>query len=196
MTGEELHAMGADGLRRAKLWLEATTRAEVHWLNPDPAAVPKLNFDWETGGSFSFDVGGVLRGGEVDAKEFLAECKLYKAAQDQPQLYKEYLAKCFRVWKVAPSRADNFMWITWAPFSAKTWDKLCTAERVREAVMANENRVGAENVTTLEEDCAAVAERLWVIVLSERQERSLTMSREHLAVIKFHVTKGGGLDGL
>ena len=49
MSGEATHAKGADGARRAKAWLEATTRVNVHWVNPDPVAVEKLTFSWADG---------------------------------------------------------------------------------------------------------------------------------------------------
>jgi hypothetical protein len=76
MLGERLHAKGQDGARRAKKWLEFTTRADARWVNPDEVALPKLTFPWATGNTFSFDRGGILRGGRVNHQEFLAECKL------------------------------------------------------------------------------------------------------------------------
>jgi hypothetical protein len=65
----------------------------VWWVNPDPVAVPKLTFQWTDGGTFSFDLGGVLEGGELAGHEFLAEAKMYANAGDQNALYDEYLAK-------------------------------------------------------------------------------------------------------
>src|SRR5437899_735256 len=92
--GEATHAVGRDGAIRAKQWLDATTRVDVTWINPD--AVEKLTFTWADGSTFSFDLGGTLRGGDWHGEEFFAEVKKYSAAQDQGQLYSEYLAKCYR----------------------------------------------------------------------------------------------------
>lgn len=75
MAGEELHAKGADGVRRAKYWLEGTTRAKVPWTTPESAN--KLTFSWATGAEFSFDLRGYLRGEDLEGREFFAECKNY-----------------------------------------------------------------------------------------------------------------------
>jgi hypothetical protein len=59
--GEQPHAQGADGARRAKLWLDSATRASVWWVDPDLVAVPKLTFKWADDATFSFDLCGVGR---------------------------------------------------------------------------------------------------------------------------------------
>jgi hypothetical protein len=46
IEGESAQAKGADGARRAKRWLESTTRVNAQWVNPNAAAVPKLQFKW------------------------------------------------------------------------------------------------------------------------------------------------------
>ncbi len=195
MSGEQLHALGADGARRAKLWLEATTRANVHWRNPEPLAVPKLTFNWVGDGSFSYDLGGTLSGGAVDGQEFLAECKMYANASDQGSLYDEYLAKCYCAYLARPDRCDNFIWITWSAFATTTWAELCTAGRVRSSVLRHAARcfalTGEETPEALIDDeaCREVAERLWIIVLSERQERHLVLAPEHQALIRGHVAE-------
>src|SRR6476620_2063232 len=94
MTGEEIHELGRTGARKAKKWLEATTRANVHWVNPSWAA--KLEFDWADGNKFSFDLGGVLLGDSLEGKTFLAESKYYTKPGDQPSEYRAYLARCYR----------------------------------------------------------------------------------------------------
>ena len=96
---------GRDGAVRAKRWLERTTRVDVSWVNPD--SVAKLTFDWANGGSFSFDLGGKLRGGAFHGQEFFAEVKEYNSVGDQPRLYDEYLAKCYRAYVVLPARCDH-----------------------------------------------------------------------------------------
>jgi hypothetical protein len=139
-SGEEQHAAGQDGARRAKRWLEATTRADVHWVNPDPIALKKLTFKWIDGSPFSYDLAGLFLRGQIEGQEFFAESKKNKNAQDQNKLYNEYLAKCYVALGDQPARCDNFMWITWSAFATTTWDKLCTSERVRSAVLMNATR--------------------------------------------------------
>ena len=194
MSGEAIQAKGADGARRAKLWLEATTRANVPWVNPDPVAVPKLSFDWVSSGTFSFDLGGTLIGGEVANQEFLGECKKYENAYDQNKLYIEYLAKCYVARFRRPDRCDNFMWITWSPFATTTWSDLISPEHVRKAVMKESTRaLGVNEEDALgkldEELCKEVASRLWIIVLSEKQEKHLVLSPEHQGLIRAKIAE-------
>lgn len=194
MTGEQLHAVGADGARRAKLWLEATTRANVEWVNPDALAIRKLQFPWHDGSPFSFDIGGRLVGDPLGGEEFFAEVKKYADAGDQNGLYNEYLAKCYCAFRHRPDRCDNFMWITWSAFATRTWSELCTSQRVREAVISRSLKtLGVDNAaapTTIDESmCDEVATRLWIIVLSEKQEKHLVLTPEHQKLIRGHVAE-------
>lgn len=195
MAGEELHERGAEGTRRAKRWLDRTTRAEARWVTPDATAVPKLTFPWASGGDFSFDLGGLLRGGGLEGQLFLTECKFYKQPSGQGTMYEEFLAKCYRAFVVRPPMCDNFMWITWAPFKSTTWAQLTSRETIREAVVKYRTKAlnvadeaqarGAIDEAALD----AVSQGLWVIVLSERQEQELVMSSDHLALINAHETQ-------
>lgn len=54
--------------------MELTTRAHAHWVNPEGKT--HLAFNWADGGEFSFDVGGVLRGEDIEGKRFFAEVEL------------------------------------------------------------------------------------------------------------------------
>jgi len=198
MAGEELHAQGMEGTRRAKIWLERTTRADVPWVVPDRIAVPKLTFPWNPtrADTFSFDLGGMLRGGDVNGQQFYAECKYYAAAGNQGAMYKEYVAKCYSALRAQPHACDNFMWITWAPFATTIWPKLLTADYVEGAVLTHHERVlatasAAAATTSLNKDLASqVADRLWIIVLSDRQEQHLVMSDKHLGLIRSYETSG------
>ena len=199
VTGEGIQAKGADGARRAKLWLEATTRANVPWVNPDSVAVPKLTFRWpDDSGSFSFDLGGTLIGGELAGQEFLAECKNYENASDQGSHYSAYLAKCYVARSTRPDRGENFMWITWSPFATRTWSELVSTDRVKAAVLKECRRVlrvdDKNALAALDEQlCKDVASRLWIIVLSEKQEKHLVLSLRHLGLIRAHITEGAGM---
>lgn len=198
MAGEELHEQGAQGARRAKEWLDATTRANAMWVVPNTLAVAKLTFAWgdQTGDKFSFDLGGQLLGGDIHGQEFLAESKFYSSHGDQGVQYSTWLGKCYCAYKQRPERCDNFMWITWAPFLVTKWPDLRTTSYVRDQVLVHSDRVlGTGDPTEAEalvenEVCTAVADRLWIIVLSERQER-LVISKEHRGVIQAHDTRKG-----
>lgn len=194
VSGEEAQAKGADGATRAKRWLEATTRASVPWINPHPVAVPKLTFPWVDPDfePFSFDLGGMFIGGEVADQEFLAECKNYANASHQLAMYHEYLAKCYVARQLRPDRCENFLWITWAAFGTTVWSELMSPDRVRTSVIAEAKRalgVDHQDAEAKIDDalCRDVASRLWMIVLSERQEKHLVLSAEHQGLIRKYV---------
>jgi hypothetical protein len=202
VSGEQAHEKGRDGALRAKRWLEATTRANVPWINPDSVAVPKLTFPWADPDQepFSFDIGGTLIGGEVANQEFLAESKNYANASNQNSMYNEYLAKCYIARQTRPDRCDNFMWITWSAFGTTVWSDLMSADRVRKAVLNECKRALAVEAADAESKindalCADVASRLWIIVLSERQEKLLVLSAEHQGLIRKHVAEEAAKNG-
>jgi hypothetical protein len=200
MLGEQLHERGREGARRAKEWLESTTRVNVCWTNPDPIAVPKLTFAWaDDTAKFSYDIGGLLLGGELDGQEFLGEVKKYANAADQGSLYDEYLAKCYRARKTTLSRCDNFFWVTWSPFRATGWQRNCSNEQIVDALIRHRGKaLGIDDEAEAKAAVAAdrpfiddLATRLWLIVVCDKQIDHLILSKEHLGVIKqYETTKG------
>lgn len=124
-------------------------------------------------------------------QEFFAEVKNYKDASDQPAHYRDFLAKCFRAYSMRPERCDHFMWITWSPFNATEWSKLDSADKVKLCVrerwqfnFASEQEAAGSTLDS--RMIKEVAERIWVLVLSDKQINHLSMSDENLAVIAMH----------
>ena len=198
IEGETAQAKGADGARRAKRWLESTTRVNAQWVNPDPPAVPKLTFSWPHGGqNFSFDLGGLLKYGDFDGHVFFAESKNYAAPSDLSDHYSKFLAQCYVADLDKPGYCDHFMWIAWSPHNITKWPELTTADYVREPVVKNRARVFGEGVDETQAEAlvdadvvSEVASRLWLIILSEKQE-TLVISKEHRGVIdKYEAEKG------
>lgn len=196
IQGEAAQAKGADGARRAKRWLESTTRVNAQWVNPDPPAIPKLTFSWPHGGQkFSFDLGGLLKYGDFDGQVFFAESKNYAAPHDLSQHYSIFLAQCYVAYMDKPALCDHFMWIAWSPHSISSWPKLTTADYVKEHVIKNRERVFGdideeEAATLVDENVVAeVASRLWLIILSEKQE-ALVISKEHRGLIEQYEVGG------
>jgi len=159
-------------------------------VNPDKGAAQKLTFAWPEGGqSFSFDLGGKLRYGEFDGQLFYAEVKKYSVASGLNVHYKAFLAKCYVAYLTMPNYADHFMWVSWTPHGTSRWATLTSAAEVRAAVIEHSDRLfpaGADPATSVNEQaCSAVADRLWLLILSDKQE-SLVPSTEHLALIHSH----------
>ena len=185
-TGESLHVIGEEGASRAKLWLEKTGRVEVNFSRYEVGEAPFLTFKDVTNRTYSYDLGGILRldSGKVS---FLGEVKKVTSEAGQGTMYREYLAKCYRT-SVQSSLPFHFVWITWHPFSVTTWMKLCTAEEVKSAMIDRKEQY-CDSFEIDDGLCERVAERLWLIVLSERQE-SLAMSDSMLGTLKKALVEG------
>lgn len=197
MPGEDAHARGFDGLHRAKQWLDRTTRVESSWTVKDSGLKELLGFEWPHGGSqFSFDLGGKLRGGDLDSQMFVAEVKNYQYESDLPAHFKAFLAKCYVAFTTKPDRCDHFFWISWSPFQAQQWNKHATADKVRAAITANADKIfGTTDAAAIasqidEAALLAVADRIWLLTLSAKQEK-LVIAQEHYAeVMKMMLLEG------
>jgi hypothetical protein len=197
IVGEDAHEAGADGVRRAKRWLEASMRVSTVWTNAGNEAVKKrLSYTWPGAPKrrFSFDLGGIMRGGDLDGHQFSAEVKRYVRELNQPQKYRKFLAQCYVAVQEREHLCDHLMWITWAPFNASVWDEHCTASRVRQAVLEHHDPVfGTSSATEAaalvnDEHTKAVANRLWLIVISDKQEQLLPL-REWQSVIEAEIRR-------
>ncbi|MFJ1957706.1 hypothetical protein ACIOGT_31065 [Streptomyces microflavus] len=202
MPGEAMHQKGADGARRAKRWLDSTTRVTKSWTNEDEVLASRLDFNWPNGDQqpYSFDVGGILSGGEFEGHFFVAECKNYKDSLDQGSHYDDWVAKCYLTRRDEHRLADHFIWITWHPFRMGKWKNLCTPTAVTEGLLLPRNMArvfGTENIdeakTQIDQDLVEdVAGRLWVIVLDKKQEQ-LVITPKHRALIVAHQIENGEL---
>ncbi|HUB39993.1 MAG TPA: hypothetical protein VMA72_14170 [Streptosporangiaceae bacterium] len=190
MAGEDSQDTGRDGLQRAKQWLDLSTRVLQSWAYDDPTLAEMVHFAWPYASGpakpFSFDLGGKFRGDSLDGQSFLAEVKNYRYEMDLAEHFRDFLAKCYVALGDHPRRCGNFLWISWAPFQAQQWHKHATTEKVRSSLLHKANRVRAlgeddeaEAAKKLDvERMAAVASRVWLITLGDRQER-LVLTEEH-----------------
>lgn len=197
-TGEQSGEKGRRGVYRAKTWLERSTRVEYCWTAYDSIpCVDLLTFCWPgTGGKGSFDIGGIFRGEELEKKSFLVEVKDYGPKSDQYPEFKTFLALCYVAYTSKPEYCDHLIWMTWRPFGCDRWDNLTTINEVVAAVVHCRERVFGSGVTPEDAKAqinmvaaAAVAERLWLIILSEGNE-SLTITKDHYAEIVKLATQG------
>lgn len=193
--------MGADGAQRAKFWLDATTRTRSTWTNEDAVIAARMTFEWpfgtekhQTPTTFSFDIGGILFGDPFDNHQFVAEVKNYSTTGNIGSEFDDFLAKCYRVATTSRQLADQFMFITWNPFRAQSWKKQTETEQIREGCIINRERLlgekDKEKASELIDDEAVsyVRDRLWLVVLSDKQE-ALLISDEDRAMINAERTK-------
>lgn len=185
-TGETVHEIGKDGAARAKTWLEKTGRVNVHYSRYEVGEAKFLTFHKLDGSPYSFDIGGVLTldGGNAS---FYGEIKKVTSEAGQGPMYRDYLAKCYRA-TAKTGHPFHFMWITWHPFNVTTWTELCTGPELKSAVEARKSEY-CDSDDVDDTLCNEIAERLWLIVLSDRQE-SLSMSDDMLATVRAAMVKG------
>lgn len=191
-VGEDAPRLGEEGARRAKRWLEATTRVARSWTNEDTVAAGKLTFEWPfgvgQGRTFSFDLGGILKDDPFDYHHFIAEVKKYKNAQDQGTHFDNWVAKCYVARQAVPAITDQMMWITWSPFRADSWSALLSETAIESGLVKNCKRVfdtedPEEAKALIDRDLLKeVSNRLWLVVLSDKQE-NLVISKRHRAWI-------------
>ncbi|MEU8005488.1 hypothetical protein AB0B66_30390 [Catellatospora sp. NPDC049111] len=201
MAGEDMHEKGREGLHRAKQWLDRSTRVAQSWPSSDRALGEFLHFQWpDASGTFSFDLGGKLRGGTLAGRTFVAEIKNYTKELDLATHFRDFQAKSYVAYCAKPDRCDVLMWISWSPFKARSWDEHTTPASVRKAILdpANRYRVLKEedldraSAQLNEEAVVEVSRRLWMITLCERQEE-LVISDEHMGeLMKYMQVSGGG----
>jgi hypothetical protein len=208
MSGEAMHQKGADGTRRAKRWLDSTTRTKATWTNEDAVSAGRLEFHWPHDGQqpFSFDLGGILYGSPFDGHAFLAEVKKYSGSSDLGGHFDDFLAKCYLVHRDHSKWANEFMFLTWHPFRSNSWTKLGNKDSVVAGCVKNRSRLfdipngdsKEEKAQSVEQAKAAVdmdvvdelTARLWVVVLSKKQEELLMSDEDRALVIQSRIVKG------
>ncbi|TDW91127.1 hypothetical protein [Kribbella sp. VKM Ac-2566] len=161
MPGEAMHHKGADGARRAKAWLDATTRTRATWTNEDAVAAGRLTFNWPYAGQneFSYDVGGILFGEPFDNHAFVAEVKNY-SGDGLGADFDDFLAKCYLVARDHPKLANQFMFITWHPFRVKTWTQLTDRSSVLDGCTTPKNRMRLLDIDDHAELAATTAQKV------------------------------------
>jgi hypothetical protein len=192
-TGEQVQAQGDDGVQRAKLWLESTCRAEVRWYQPHNQ-VKQIQFlkmgaaidSVAKAAFFSFDLGGLLCGGDDDGAAFVAEVKNYHQ-DDQGEQYRQFLANAYCTeMRTHGARFDHYMWITWNPFLSTKWAELLTENFIESAIVSTDKcREAALGTATAEPSVVgALAKKLMIVVLGDRQEQTLRLQGAELIRVR------------
>jgi hypothetical protein len=200
MPGEAMHFKGEDGAQRAKRWLDSTTRTRASWTNKETVQAARMTFNWPHGKKteFSFDLGGTLYGGEFHDHNFVAEVKNY-SSDDLGSHYDKFLAQCYHVYKEHSRWVNQFMFLTWSPFRIKTWQKLCGPDAIVEACIAHKERLFELADPTDDDEAKGkidmdlvtdLADRLWLVVLSEKQEQLLISKEDRALIVQNRVREG------
>lgn len=190
---EELHAIGREGARRIRNWLNATGRFAIAYsateLDAARRGFSQVEVELLDGSCERFDlVGDVLDEEGRFARTVYIECKKYSGAGDQGPLYDEYLAVAYSAFARWYERHGgppgwDFMWVTTHPFAQTRYSKLTTDESIRASVTGE--HAGRLNGHAYDEDLGReLAKRLWLCIVSDRMLEEMRMGRRFVALVQ------------
>lgn len=172
MAAEATQEKGRRGVAHTKRWLEATTYVELQFNAYEDEGMCELEL---LSGTKIFDMFGFMLGKErrpvyVENKDDTNVSRLYAAYQDF--IANAYSATAKRIQTTRDQKAE-FMWVSTHPFNQREWANLTTPEEVKAALDKHPEVLGGAAVD--DDLVRTVAERIWVLVMSQRQlEISLT----------------------
>lgn len=178
----------------AKEWLESTTRFDVPWVGWDDPSNQFVQVPQIDGSPKRLDIAGWHYDDKMNGQaEFFGEVKNYKSEGKLVSQYESFLVTCYsamHTWRgINDERPREFLFITWHPFGpVSNYTKLTTVDWIKRSVDANPLRVPPDKWDG--NLAAALAARLWLLIPS-RQLPKMQMSRDHLGVVKNHVTRKG-----
>ena len=182
MPAEENHELGRDGVFLFKRWLEATTYLDLSWNAYGSAALCEVR---HMGGVKTYDLAGMFLTDGMPP--VVVECKRYQYVGGQAAEFEEFLAIAYgtSIWERSNGMRDknrNYIWATTHPFSQTNWSKLTTPISVEAAVKKYSQYVGD---APFDHSLAQIlSERIWLLVLSEKQEQIMLTPKEVLKVWK------------
>ncbi|KQR86338.1 hypothetical protein [Microbacterium sp. Leaf179] len=186
---EAAQEAGRKGVLKTKTWLESTTHIQLPfdvYNFTSQCAVTCLDDSVE-----AFDLNGLIHTRNVP---LYVENKAYTAVGNQAKAFDEFLAIAYsstakEIARVGDWKAE-FMWVTTHPFSQTVWPTLTKRERMAQALAEDEhNLLNGEAVD--DALLTLVAQRVWLLVLSDRQHE-LTLSAAELFAVQGALTTTRG----
>ncbi|WP_309130346.1 hypothetical protein [Brevibacterium sp.] len=201
IPGDASPMKGEDGVRRAKQWLEATTRVVSSYTIKDPVGANRLSFDWpDNKHSYSYDLGGVLYGEPFHQTHFVAEVKMYETGSDQGAHYDKFLAQSYaHISQFGQRMYEHFFYITWSPFRATTWKEQISIDAAQKAIIKHADKVFPSHAAATDQDVldsidAYTIQRLvdsvWLIVLADKQEELVASVEDRALIAQQRIIKG------
>jgi hypothetical protein len=185
---EGIQRDGEIGLDFTKRWLESTTWIELPfdvYANETVCTMERLD-----GKVKRYDAFGTIH--TAPPTPLLVENKAYNSAGGkQAKDYWEFLANAYSITakKLQAGRDSRFefMWVTTHPFEQTDWNELTSPARVLEALEKDPEACGSAPDTNL---VSMVAERLWLLVLHDKQS-NLMLSPSELSDVEAKLNRKG-----
>jgi hypothetical protein len=175
---EEVQELGRTGVATVKRWLEATTFIELNWNVYEDTGMCIVQC--LGGKNKKFDLAGAFIG--LKRNPVVVESKRYTTAGSQHKYFKEFLAIAYSstVSEVEQKKYDigrEFIWVTFHPFILKDWPRLCTEGKIKESLEEYPEYLDGRELDP--QILRSVSERVWVLVMHEKQE-DLSLTHEEL----------------
>lgn len=165
MPGESLHESGRRGVEKATQWLDSTGRVQVLWNVYDDEA--QLRIVCPSKLERSFDLTAKMMGSKHDRSQLYAEVKHVHTPSGLAGQDGDFLANCYCKMLPDTEQRYEFMFITWHPFSLRSWTCLTKGETVERALKKRQTKwLGNKPIDKAL--CKKVADRVWIIVLSDK----------------------------
>jgi hypothetical protein len=182
MPAEENHEIGREGVFLFKRWLEATTYLDLPWHAYGSAAHCEVH---HMGGIKTYDLAGMFL--IEGMPPVVVECKRYGSVGAQAAEFEQFLAIAYGtvLWEKSQNmrpKNRHFIWATTHPFAQSAWPNLTSVAKIQEAVAKYPEFVGNDPFN--QELGHSLAERVWLLVLSEKQERIMLTPGELMTVWK------------
>lgn len=167
--------IGRNGVKRVRRLLDGTMRFQMPYdiyESPERVILPLLT----EGKTKSFDLRGHYSDESGDAgSEIYVEAKNYADAGNQAAEFRKFLAWAYsatmrKKMELGLDPKLEFMWATTCPWKGSGFREVASQEALREAIdTAGEDVIPADHARD-EAVVDALAERLWVWVICDRQE--------------------------
>ncbi|WP_280466865.1 hypothetical protein [Nocardia cyriacigeorgica] len=174
---EEVQELGRQGVAEVKRWLEATTFLELQWNAYENGPMCTL---MHRAGRKKFDLVGNFIS---EARQpIYVEAKKYSKDGGQHKEYRKFLAIAYSATarSIEERGGDigaEFIWITFNPFYITGWKELATGAKIESALMEFPELLGDKEIDF--DLVRKVADRVWLLVLNEKQGQ-ITMSFDEL----------------
>ncbi|WP_204568800.1 hypothetical protein [Clavibacter zhangzhiyongii] len=176
MPAEATQEQGRIGVAQVQRWLEATTHLELPW---NVYETPEMCEVQHFGGAKFFDMSGQFLG--KNKRLVYVENKNYTSDGGQYGQFQEFLAIAYsstaKHIQNGLDRKAEFLWVTSHPFSLTRWSKLATHTEVRKALNDHPSFLGDEPID--DDLLRTVADRIWVLVMNQRQV-DISLTQEEL----------------
>lgn len=181
LRAEAAHEQGRTGVFAAKTWLESTTYLslglDAYRFAPG-CTVTCLDDSKQT-----FDLRGQIY---ERHHELFVEVKTYTVVGGQKKAYDDFLAIAYsatakQMEDVGDPKAE-FMWVTTYPFDQGKWLSLTSRERIKKALERDQSGILGGRALD-EELLTTMSDRIWLLVLNERQHE-LTLTPSELSSVE------------